>query len=353
MAEPETPHVSLKIPWTTLLKVIAAVAAVYLWLKLAWVVMLLLIAIIIAVGLAPAVRRLEDHGWPRWVAAWGLVFVIVGVLLGFFYLTWSSLLAEAHHLGTRLSSIERDVMQRTPPPILEMIRRSGDNADASMAGPYLMRIGAGMLTAASAFVLAWILVAYLLMEARPTYRWVRGFVPERHRPRFDATAAEACEEAYGFIIGNVVTSVCAAIYFFVWLTILKVPAALLLAVLAFFCDFIPVVGFLFSCVPAAAMAATRSMPVAITVVLLYLAYHFIENYVIAPRVYGDRLRLSNIAILLAFAVGAEVGGVIGAVLALPLAAIYPTIERYWLREQFGDDVIEEHAAAAAAEKPAA
>jgi predicted PurR-regulated permease PerM len=197
-------------------------------------------------------------------------------------------------------------------------------------------------------------VAYLLMEARPTYLWVRGFVPHRYHARFDATASDACAAAHGFIVGNLVTSVCAGIYFFVWLAILEVPAALLLAVLAFFCDFIPVVGFLLSCLPAAAMAATRSVPVMLTVIVLYLAYHFIENYLIGPKVYGDRLRLSNVAILLAFAVGAEMGGVIGAVLALPLAAMYPTIERYWLRGQLGDEVIAEHAAAAAAaEKPAA
>jgi len=354
MAEPETPHISLKIPWTTLLKVIAAVLAVYLWLKLAWVIMLLLIAIIIAVGLAPTVNRLQRRGWSRGAAAWGLVLLIVGILLGFFYLTWSSLVAQAHNLGARLTTIEHDVIQNTPQPILDLVRHSENNADASMLTPFLMQVGTGVLTAASAFVLAWILVAYLLMESEATYRWVRGFVPSRHRARFDATASEACSAAYGFIVGNVVTSVCAFVYFLVWLSVLKVPAALLLAVLAFFCDFIPVVGFLLSCGPAMAMAATRTMPVVIAVVVLFLAYHFIENYVLAPRVYGDRLRLSNIAILLAFAVGAEVGGVIGAVLALPLAAIYPTIERYWLREQFGDDVIAEHAAAAAAaKKPAA
>jgi len=48
--------------------------------------------------------------------------------------------------------------------------------------------------------------------------------------------------------------------------------------------------------------------------------------VIAPRIYGDRLQLSNVAVLVAFAVGAELAGVIGAMLALPLAATYPVIE---------------------------
>ena len=60
--------------------------------------------------------------------------------------------------------------------------------------------------------------------------------------------------------------------------------------------------------------------------------------------YGDRLRLTNLAVLLAFAVGAELAGVMGALVALPIAAIYPTIERLWLRDAFGDEVVEEHEA---------
>jgi predicted PurR-regulated permease PerM len=60
--------------------------------------------------------------------------------------------------------------------------------------------------------------------------------------------------------------------------------------------------------------------------------------------YGGRVRLSNVAILVAFAIGAELGGVGGALLAMPIAATYPTIEKLWLRDQLGDDVVAEHEA---------
>ena len=63
---------------------------------------------------------------------------------------------------------------------------------------------------------------------------------------------------------------------------------------------------------------------------------------LGPWVYGDRLKLSNLAIVLAFAVGAELAGVIGALIALPLAAIYPSIERIWLREQVGEQTVRDH-----------
>ena len=78
------------------------------------------------------------------------------------------------------------------------------------------------------------------------------------------------------------------------------------------------------------------------VIGLYIAYHFIENYFIAPKVYGNQLRLSNLAVLMSFAVGAELGGVIGALLALPIAAAYPAVERIWLRERLEEDTVEKH-----------
>jgi len=59
-------------------------------------------------------------------------------------------------------------------------------------------------------------------------------------------------------------------------------------------------------------------------------------------VYGDRLRLSNLAVILAFAVGAEIGGVAGALLALPFAALYPVIERVWLKDYLARDAVAAH-----------
>jgi len=113
-------------------------------------------------------------------------------------------------------------------------------------------------------------VVYLLIEADMTYRWVRGFVPVALRPRFDQTVVKAREAAFGYIVGNIVTSICAAVYVLVWLTILHVPAALLLAVLAFVFDFVPVLGFFFSCAPAIAMASTVSPTLGLLMVPVYL-----------------------------------------------------------------------------------
>jgi predicted PurR-regulated permease PerM len=108
------------------------------------------------------------------------------------------------------------------------------------------------------------------------------------------------------------------------------------------CDFVPVLGFIASAVPAVLLAMTVSGGTALATAICYLAYHLAENYWIAPQVYGDRLKLSNVAVVLAFAVGAELAGVVGAAIALPLAAVYPAIERIWLKDNLPEETVEEH-----------
>jgi predicted PurR-regulated permease PerM len=329
MAEIE--RTEIRVPWATIFKVLAAFFLWFLWFKLWQIVTLILVAIIIAVGLAPAVRWLENRRWPRWLASATVVLLLVGTLIGFFILTGAQLRDEAQNLGQRAGELEQEFLRRAPEPLVKLVREANAKPDASMIAPYAARLGRAMLGALAVFVLAAILVLYLLIEAAQTYDWVRGFIPAKHRARFDRTSTEAREVAYGFVVGNLVTSTCAAIYFYIWLTALGVPASLLLALLAFVFDFIPVLGFYLSVLPAILMAASKSPQIALAMIPIYLSYDFIENYLIAPRVYGDRLRLSKVAVLLSFAVGAQLAGVVGAVLALPLAATFPVIDRLWLR----------------------
>ena len=124
---------------------------------------------------------------------------------------------------------------------------------------------------------------------------------------------------------------------------LRVPAAFMLAVLAGVCDFVPILGFFVALTPAVLIALTISPGTAVAVAGLYGLCSVIENYAIVPKVYGHHLKLSRVAVLLGLAIGAALGGIIGALLALPVVAAYPIVERIWLRESLGRNVLAEHA----------
>jgi len=89
------------------------------------------------------------------------------------------------------------------------------------------------------------------------------------------------------------------------------------------------------------MAATQSAALAIAMIPIYLAYHFIENYLIGPTNLWWRLRLSNLAVLVAFAIGAELGGVVGALLADRDSGDVSDDREVVAARQLGDDVVAE------------
>jgi predicted PurR-regulated permease PerM len=82
--------------------------------------------------------------------------------------------------------------------------------------------------------------------------------------------------------------------------------------------------------------------------LAYVAYHLFETYVLLPRVYGNKLKISSLAVLLALLIGGRLQGIIGAVLVLPLVAAYPIFERHWLRRYLAARVLTDHKALAQA-----
>jgi predicted PurR-regulated permease PerM len=117
-----------------------------------------------------------------------------------------------------------------------------------------------------------------------------------------------------------ITSAAAFVFTFGLLSILRVPGALPLAVLAGLVDVLPFIGGLLAITPAALAALPRGPLVVIVVIVVMAIYQEVENRVIVPRVYGQALRLSPPAVILALLIGAQLMGIMGALLALPFAA---------------------------------
>jgi predicted PurR-regulated permease PerM len=274
-----------------------------------------------------------------------LVLLLVATVGGFLYLASAELNEQAHVVGSRMRDAAHALIGGLPPEWVRVMApdRAASSVQSSI-GTTGLRFFQSLARALAYFALAAILTLYLLIESTLTMAWVLAFVPARRRAQVEATVDECRRVIAAYVVGNVLTSLFAAVFVFAVLTILRVPAALLLALLAGVCDFVPVLGFIVSAVPAVLLSLTVSARVALIVSGCYIAYHAIENYFIGPRVYGDQLRLSNVAVVIAFAIGAEVAGVVGALVALPFAAAYPAIERIWLRPSLGDRVVREHAA---------
>jgi predicted PurR-regulated permease PerM len=197
--------------------------------------------------------------------------------------------------------------------------------------------------AAAAATLVAVVSLYLILDGRAVVAWLLAYVPRRHRGRMSATVPEVFAVVKAYVTGQLILSALFAVFCFVVLTALEVPAALPLALFAGVCDAFPSVGILVAMAAAGLISLAVGPGTAVVVLGLYFVYHQFEAYVLVPRLYGDRLRLSTLTVFLAIIAGGLIDGMIGALLALPIVAAYPVVERHWLAEYLHPDAVEDHA----------
>jgi predicted PurR-regulated permease PerM len=348
MADTIRRRVRLEVPWQTLLKLLAAVALAWALVQILPIVLILLVAVVLAVSLDPVVVWLERHRIPRTLAAVIVATALVVLIAAFVWLTWSSLASQWQEVASAVENKVRDIWNRMP-GWLRSALGSPEGGGAAPANGVALQVFSSTTSAVGSIVLGFVLTIYLLIEGRKTYAWLIAFVPRRYRPKVERTAAESHDVIWAYVVGNTITSAIAFTATWLALWFLEVPAALLLALMAGLSDFVPVLGFIVSAIPAIMLALTVSSTTALLVVGFYLLYNAVEAYVLTPWAYGNRMKLSDVAVIVGFAAGAQLGGVIGALIALPIAALYPTIERIWLREELPDDTVREHKLIEAAE----
>lgn len=343
-------RLDVSVSWGTIFKLLAAALLVWAVLRLAGPFLLFLISLLLAVTLNPLAARLEKRGLSHGVAVGLLAAAMVAAIALFAWLVIPPLTDQVlllqNDLATRRAAIQKRLTGIHPlvativMQILELPR--SPEVAASLKRP--LAWGRVAVVTGTATILVLVLTLYLVLDGRRFYAWLLAYVPRRFRRRMAVTVSEVSEVVIAYVQGQLFTSIVYGLYAFAALTIFRVPAAVPLAILAAFCDVIPVLGVVVSTVPAVLLALTVSPIAAAAVLALYILYHVIENYVLIPRVYGKRLRLSGLAVLIALVVGGTLQGILGAVLILPLVAAYPIVERIWLHEYLSDEVLTDHTA---------
>jgi len=350
--EPERVDLHLHLPTKTIIKVLLTALLVWAGLRLWPEFVFVLISITLAVALHPAVVWLEKRGLSRGAVIVLMALALLGVLALLVGVVFTSLADQISRLVADFPGFRARVEQRLPTdyPILRKV------VAEIFALPYSPEVAAQLkrplawgktaLSGSIATFFTLILTLYFLLDGKHVYAWLIAYIPRIHRDRMAVTMEEVSVVVYTYVRGQVINSVLFATYVAILLHALKVPAALPLAVLAGMCDVIPVLGIIIATVPAVVLALVVSPAAAAIVLAAYIVYHVIETYFIVPKVYGERMRLSTLALLLALVAGSTLQGLIGAVLVLPLVAAYPIIERIWLVGYLSPEVIKDHKALA-------
>ncbi|MEU1392457.1 MULTISPECIES: AI-2E family transporter [unclassified Nonomuraea] len=297
--------------------------------------MLLLIvtSLFLAVGLDPAVRWLEEHRLPRW-AAITAVFTAVIVLFAGFAMAIIPALSEqagqfAEQLPTYIQQLQnnpqiRDLDQRYQ--LLERLQAyltSGDLGRQVFGG--LLGIASIVVSAVFSTLTVLILTLYFLGALRSITRTGYRLIPRSRRDRARLLGDEILDRVGGYVAGNLIISLIAGVTTFVFLSIAGVPYALALAIIVALTDLIPLIGAFIGAGIATLVALFASLPVAIATLIFFIVYQQIENYLIAPKVMKSSVDVPAAATIVAALIGGALLGVVGALLAIPVAAAIQVI----------------------------
>lgn len=284
------------------------------------------LSLFIAVGLDPVVAWLRRF-MPRPVAVGVVILLGLAALAGVAELVVPVLVTQVTalvralpHYFRQLKSSSSLVGRLNRQYHVESSLRKTLTSGSSGVASGLLGLGRAVLGALASTLVVLVLSVYLLFDLPRFKRLLYGLVPRSRRARTVLLSDQIFAKVGGYVLGNVVISVITGIGTYVWCVALGVPYPLLLAVLVAVFDLVPVVGSTVGGVVVAAVALTVSPTVAVATVGFYLAYRLLEDYLLAPRIMRRTVDVPGLVTVVATLVGGVLLGVIGALVAIPVAA---------------------------------
>lgn len=351
----------LLIPATTLAKVgvfaMLTLAALWVFVSLGDVLVLILLALLVAAVLSAPVGWLQRRGLGRGLAAVLSVVGVLVILAGLAAVVLPPLVNEVEELLANLpDTLERlRGRLRGNPTLYETVMRQAHEARADPSGLLTgaLQFGFGVVSTMVAGVLLLTLALYFLIDGDRVRAALLRLTADEYRERVNATIAGTGEVMRRYFIGQTIVSSIFAAYTFLLLTVLGVPYAGVFAALAFFLDAVPNIGATLATVLPGLVGLSQSVTTAIIIVAAIMVYQQIENNVISPRVLSGKLNVPPVATLMAVLLGAKLLGVVGVILAIPLAGTLPVLERIWITSRRDEGTLAERPRSPDAEEQSA
>jgi predicted PurR-regulated permease PerM len=329
-------RVEIVVPVRTLLVLLGFAALVGLALLSVGTLLSILVAGLVALGLDPVVGALVRRGWGRgraalviFAALFAAVFAIVLVTAG---PLWDEIVDFVHQLPVywdelTSSAVFQDLISTggADAKIREALRDlAAGLPDAASA---LLGLAAGVFGSVLSLVTLTFLALFLLMERPTITEWLFGFTPPAVERRWHPVVEESILAVSQSLLGNIAISIVAGTVAGVSAWALGLPFPIVLAMIAGFLDLIPQVGATIAAVILVAVALTESTAAAVIMLIIQLVYQQVENYIVYPIVYRRAVELSPFTTIVAVLIAGSLLGVVGAILAVPFAAVIKIVLR--------------------------
>jgi predicted PurR-regulated permease PerM len=298
--------------------------------------LIIYISFLFATGLGPLVHYIEHAAapgtqrLPRWLAILLIYLTIVGTFTVVGLLVIPPLVAQFQELSKRLPElldrgqtflVDRGLLDH-PITLEEAVRNAPGPGQA--VGTVANAVTT-VFTSILALITVLILTFYLLVESNSLFAGFARLFPRPDRPRVQDAATKISTKISAWLSGQLILGGTIGLSAAIGLYLLGVPYFYVLALLAAFGEMIPVVGPIFSAVPAVLVALTVSPKTALFTLVFFIVQQQVENHLLVPKVMERQVGVSPVIVIIALLIGGSLLGILGALLAVPSAAIVQVV----------------------------
>lgn len=297
--------------------------------------LVLYVALIFAIVFTPAVKWVQRWRIYKWNPSRGaailiLLVIVLAALSLFVALITGPIARDSNQFATQLPqtlSQLRNKLQGLPfgDRLASAVNpQSLQNALQSLAQTAL-HVFRGVTGGLMALLTIGLVTAYLILDGPRTFRWSMSLVKQDERSRLATTLVRSRDRVQRWLVGQVILMFILGSLTALVLGLLHVRYFYVIAVFAGLANFVPILGPIATVILAASMAALDSWAKVLGVVVFYLVYQQVENAYLTPKIMRSTVDLPGIAVIVALALGSELGGILGAIVAVPTAALVGTV----------------------------
>jgi predicted PurR-regulated permease PerM len=298
----------------------------------------MLVALFFAVALYPPVDWVQRRVLRRRSLATLLVFLVVLIAIGALLSAFAVPLAqEGTQLAGQLPVLINDaragrgpvgrLLERTNAVELVQNNEARIREYATGLGTPALNVLRGASTAIVATVTIFVLAYLAVLEGPKVVTGTLALLPPQRAKRIQRVTHDCAKTVTGYISGNLLISAICGTLTYAVLKISGVPFAGLIAVFVAIADLIPLVGATLGAVVAATVGFIHSVPAGIAVIVFFVVYQQLENHLLQPMIFSRTVKLNPLAVFVAILLGVELAGILGALLAIPVAGIIQVVLR--------------------------
>ncbi len=309
------------------------------------VLLILLVAALLAYAVVPVIDLLHRF-MPRFLAM-ALVYLVAIALFGFLaYITVKTLIPQLNSLVQNVQKFVTPSSNGQQSPLDQALQSLGFtqsqinsaakqiqsqlSSSASAIAKGTEQFIGSFISAGFNILITVVVSVYLLVDGYRLGKWLISSSPISQRG-WVSTVLEILQRVVGgYIRGQIIMSSCMGVMQFIGMSILGVPYAPLIGMLAFILEFIPDIGTIITGFVAVVIALTVSWQLALITLIYTIIVDCIEGYVLSPRIIGRAVEIKPVVSLLAMIAGSELFGIWGAILAAPtMGLIQALVGAYW------------------------